>query len=521
VKDLKRILIVCVALVLILSSALVACTTPAEQEEEEEEEEDNILQIGYWPDATGNLGCPTQAMSGHAFLQAQTCLELLVRIDEEGNLAPGLATDWALDPTAKTITFTLRQGVKFHDGADWNAEAAKWNLDKIDSADLTTLGKNIASVDISDTYTIVLTLNMWDSTVLDVLAGIDREGLMISPLSGQAHDDEWCKMNPVGTGPFKFVSWEPEVKQVYEKFDDYWQEGKPALDGVEFIFIADPLTRALALEAGEVDVALVEVNDAKMLEAKGTYTIQTSPGGGFIGIAGDSINPDSPFADIRVRQAVEYAIDKEAICDNIGMGYWTPVCKQAKPGSWADDPAVVGLSYNPTKAIELLDDAGYSGGLDISIYTPSTAPYLDLMTAIQGYLAAVGIHATMELYDYNGWVSNVVFGGWVNGLTGLSATPEETLSLNSMYGPVSMFVWPSRKSLPEVVALINAAMAAPDVPTKQELTRQAIAETVPEAVNTWIALANRISASPPDVHHDICGNPAHPIQWTPADAWIG
>lgn len=518
-KNLKLVMIICLVLTLIFTLVSGSCTTPAEQEEEEEE--DNILQIGYAVDASGNLGCPSEIMDGHAFLQAQTCLELLVRIDEEGLLTEGLATAWALNATTKSITFTLRQGVKFHDGADWNAEAAKWNLDQHLTSDTSTIGPNIESVDIVDTYTVVVNLKNWDSTFLDGLASSPL-GLMISPLSAEANGDEWCKLHPVGTGPFEFVSWEPTVKQVYQKFDGYWQEGKPALDGVEWIMIADPLTRALAFEAGEVDmIGEVDPTQAKTLEAKGTYTMTMAPTA-FIGIAGDSKNPSSPFADVRVRQAVEYAIDKEAICNSVGQGYWIPIWKQARPGSWADDPTVVGLQYNPTKAIELLDDAGYSEGLDITLYVVNMAPYTDLLLAVEGYLAAVGIHAVIDLYDPAGYVPSIVFGGWQNGLTGVACTAlDETSSLFRTYGPASTFVWPSRKSLPAVEALLFGAMAAPDLETKQDLTRQAINATVPEAVNTMIMLTQGISASRTDVHHDIYANQAAALQWNPADAWIG
>lgn len=516
-KKSKLVMVVCLVLTLIFTLVSGACTTPAEQEEEEEE--DNILQIGFWPDASGNLGCPSQVMDGYAFIQAQTCLELLVRIDEQGLLTEGLATAWAINATANSVSFTLMQGVNFHDGADWNAEAAKWNLDKLRTG-VTPLGSQISSVDIVDDYTIVVNLVAWDSTFLDKLAG-GPQGLMISPLSAQAHDDEWCKLHPVGTGPFKFVSWEPTVKQVYERFDDYWQEGKPALDGVEWIMIADPLTRTLALEVGEVDmIGEVEPAQAKMLEIKGTYTMTMGPTA-LIGIAGDSKNDDSPFADVRVRQAIEYAIDKEAICDSLGQGYWIPIWQQAKPGSWEEDPTIEGLTYNPTKAIELLDDAGYSEGLDITLYVENWDPYSTMMTAIHGYLAAVGIHSVLELYDPAGYGS-VMFGGWVNGLTCVaSITTDATASLFMTYGPASNIVWPSRKSLPEVQALMYGAMAAPDLETKQELTRQAIAATVPEAVNTWIMVLQSVGASRQDVHLDIYVNPAAPLQWTPADVWIG
>jgi peptide/nickel transport system substrate-binding protein len=521
VKKLKWVMIICLVLTLIFTLASGGCTAPAQQEEEEEEEEeDRILQIGYPMDASGNLGCPSEVMDGHAYLLAQTCLESLVRIDEEGLVTEGLATDWELDASAKSITFALRQGVKFHDGADWNAEAAKWNLDQHLTSNTSTIGPNIASVDIVDTYTVVVNLNSWDSTLLDQM-GSSYLGFMISPLSAEANGDDWCKLNPVGTGPFKFVSWEPTVKQVYEKFDDYWQEGKPALDGVEWIFIADPLTRTLALEAGEVDmIGEVDPTQAKMLETKGTYTMTMSPTA-FIGIAGDSKNPSSPFSDIRVRQAVEYAIDKEAICNSVGQGYWVPVWKQARPGTWADDPTVVGLTYNPTKAMELLDEAGYSEGLDITLYVANLAPYADLLLAVDGYLAAVGINTVIDLYDSAGYLS-IVFGGWQNGLTGVACTTlDETSSLFRTYGPPSNMVWPSRESLPAVEALLFGAMAAPDLETKQELTRQAISETVPEAVNIMIMLTQGIGASRQDVHHDIYVNQAAALQWNPADAWIG
>jgi peptide/nickel transport system substrate-binding protein len=180
--------------------------------------------------------------------------------------------------------------------------------------------RKITSMDVLDDYTLQINLSEYDNGLEHTFTSY--VGLMTSPTYFEEHGEEWCNTYPVGTGPFKFVSFQRDVNLKYERFDGYWQEGKPYLDGVEFIYIADPMVRLASFQAGEADVLLgLEPLDAKSLEAAGDVVFSTCLGG-LCGLAGDGAHPDSPFADIKVRQAIEFAIDREPVVKAVGLGFW-------------------------------------------------------------------------------------------------------------------------------------------------------------------------------------------------------
>ena len=159
---------------------------------------------------------PKVARVTNTLRQAAPAVERLLRTDKTGKLIPWLATGFASDVVAKTITLPLRKGVKFHDGTDFNAEAVKWNLDLNMSARSPGTEK-FRSVDIIDDYTVRINLTSWDSTVTGNL--VQALGMIISPTAYKKNGEEWCANHPVGTGPFQFVSWEKDVRTTYKKFD--------------------------------------------------------------------------------------------------------------------------------------------------------------------------------------------------------------------------------------------------------------------------------------------------------------
>jgi peptide/nickel transport system substrate-binding protein len=340
--------------------------------------------LGYPPTMTGQ----TDGQSSHF------ALETLFRYDKEGNIVSLLANDYETDIAANTITITLRQGVKFHDGSDWNAEVCKWNLDQYRAGARAELDR-VASVDVVDDYTVKLTLSSFDNTIINALCNGADAGRMISKQSFEANGGkDWAEKNPVGTGAWKFVSWEKDVGIKYTRFDDYWG-GKPYLDGIELIRFADATAELLALKAGEIDSDSVSPSDAADLLAEGKWDMVLAPFGQVPALAGAADDPY--FSKLEVRQAMSYALDTAALNEGIGKGYWIDINQWAIPGTWAYNPNVEDYPYNPEKAKQLLADAGFPDGIDTVLHFYNTGgAQLDLMTAIQSQLETGGINAELD-----------------------------------------------------------------------------------------------------------------------------
>lgn len=364
-----------------------------------------VLKIGIEYDAQV-LGYPPKMHKITDGFYATTAIETLLRSTQKGPI-PGLATSWKIGPDFKYIDLTLRNGVKFHDGTDFNAEACKWNLEQFKGAGRSELA-SVESIDTIDDYTVRLNLSQPDNMVISYLA--DWPGFMVSPTAFKKNGEEWCITHPVGTGPFKFLSWQRDVSMKFERFDGYWQKGKPYLDGVEWLKIADPMVRLASFKAGELDVIIgLAPKDAKDLKASGKYDISASYGG-FIGLAFDARSPNSIFNDVRLRKAVAYAIDTKAIVEALGYGYREFINQVAAPTAWGYNPKIVSYPYNPEKAKALLTEAGYPKGFNTKIISPPSPDTIDQYSLVQAQLASVGINVEIEKIDW-GRVDKLVVGG--------------------------------------------------------------------------------------------------------------
>jgi ABC-type transport system substrate-binding protein len=478
-----------------------------------------VLKISTVPDAD-ILGYPPTMTKLNDFYFAATSLETLITFDETGAPIPGLASEWKVDVAGKTITLVLQKGVKFHDGLDFNAKVAKWNLDGIRQSKRTELAL-VSGIDVVDDYTIRLNLSKYDSSILVTLAG--PVGLMISQAAFEKNGGAaWSEKNPVGTGPFKLVGWQRDVKQTYARFDGYWKKGKPYLDGVEWIIIADPLVRLASFKAGESHIVQnVEPKDAKQLQAEGKYQIATLASA-LYALAPDGANPNSVFAKLPVRQAVEYAIDKQALCDTLGYGYWKPLYQAAAPGSWAENPKIVGNKYNPAKAKQLLADAGYPSGFKTTIYTPNTPQIIvDMLTAVQGYLKAVGIDAKLEAMEQVRYGDVYAGKGWSDGLAmaPMGLSPNEIGLLNRLFLPGSVLL-PNALRPPAFQQKLIEVGGAADNDTKQKLTwelQKIGAED--NAMMIWLHTSVGMTASQSKVH-DHGFSKTIGVPWTPTEAWM-
>lgn len=374
-------------------------TTAAESKETEASvsadiEEGGKLVIAI-PQVHNTFFMPQSTTTSDRF-GAQPVIESLGRADEEGNYYPWLAEEFYADPDNLTFSIKLREGVKFHDGSDCDAEAVAWNLQKyIDNGKASELGspKEITVVDdrrIEIQYE--KWANDWDNVIGDVF--------IISKEAYEKNGEEWCKTHAVGTGPFILESFIVDNKITYTKNDNYRIAGLPHIDELEIDMVMDTNTLMSALLNKEVSVAMKFENDAIINAVKqaGFESIgrKNANCADIKHIIWNSKSDKHPMGDLKVRQAIMHAIEWEQVAKALsgGLGEATPLF--CTSDSWAYSP-VDFYEYNLDLAKQMLSEAGYPNGFETTIYTKSQDN--DTATAFQAILAQIGIKAAIETLD--------------------------------------------------------------------------------------------------------------------------
>jgi len=428
----------------------------------------------------GTLGSPSEGTAVYYPMSAAPAMQNLLLNDKDGNaITTGstLAESFLMSPDGKTITLRLRKGVKFHDGTAFNAEAAKYNLQNFTTNNVVPdYMKNVSSYEVVDEYTLRMVLKTFEPTFMSSLAK-GSVGIMASPtaLKITSTTESMAKDHMVGTGPFKFVSWQRDVSARYEKWSGYWEQGKPYLDVIEFNQVVDPVTSLISFRKGEAQVLVgITPKEARELEAMG---FQIAPSISLTPIScltPDGANPESPFADKRVRQAVEYAIDKKAIATSLGQGYYNAVTQYATPQDARYVPGLQGRNYDPAKAKQLLAEAGYPNGFKTKLIAQTNWDR-DFLQAIQTYLKQAGMDAELDMADvarYRTFYSN----GWKNGLM---VHPSAAMPLSGMrmyFGPIgnNSLTYLSAYRPPGWLDKVEAAMAQVDAGKRLEQERELV-----------------------------------------------
>lgn len=328
--------------------------------------------------------------------------EGLVKNTANGDLMPAVAESYELSEDGLVYTFTLRDGIKFHNGNEVTAEDVKYSLERVsgllDGTPLISTMKTITAVDILDERTVQVTVDSVNPELIySFTAAIIPEG------SGE---DE--NADPIGTGPFRFVSYTPQEGIVLEKFDDYWQEGLPYLDEVDFKIITSAETALLELESGTVQV-YPYLADSQVTELEGKMQILSAPSATVQALFLN--NTTEPLNNVKVRQAILYALDKDEINMFVAGGDATPISSAMLPtleSYYVNLDDVYGNTANVDKAKELLAEAGYPDGFDLVISVPSNYEvHMQTAEVIVEQLKAVGINATIDAIEWNSWLSDV------------------------------------------------------------------------------------------------------------------
>jgi peptide/nickel transport system substrate-binding protein len=448
------------------------------------------------------LGYVPDILKPEAVAMASPAVETLYRMDKTGQSQPWLATDHLkYESATNSYLMTIKKGIKFQDGTDFDAAAVKWNLDQ--SIGKRTDVKSVKSVDVVDSSTVRINLSTFDNGLETQLSRYC--GLMFSPTYFQKNGEEGTKNYPVGTGPFKFVSFTRDVNLKYTRWDGYWQAGKPYLDNIEFVFIADPMVRLASFQAGEADVlTAVEAKDAKKLKDTGKYNFDTCMGT-LWGLAGDGSHPDSPFAKIEVRQALEYAVNRDPVVNSIGQGYWASTDQPVAKTQWGYNTTPSPYKYDPAKAKALLAAAGYPNGLGLPMIVQNEpASAVDLMTAILAQLNDAGFNLKLQVVDPGAFSNYVIKTGWNNTLLCWNYVEGADSSSILVFGFSSMgFPYRSTYYAKEVDDIIKQIPQTTDFAQKKALTEQAMGLIRDKYCElTTICRTTNIAAKKSSVHND-------------------
>ncbi len=346
-------------------------------------------------------------------------LETLVRLNEldqktgKSEYAGELAESWQiLDP--QTVIFKLRKGVKFHDGSDFNAEIAKWVIDRAKTHPKTTVkswNDFIKSIDVVDNSTIRMNLAYPSALVFPNLTrasggtGSIWSG-MISKAAIDKNGDEYFGSHPVGTGPFKVDQWLKDDRMILKKWEGYWKDGVdgqklPYVDGMVGRIIRDPAVALTEMKAGTVQVTqTIEPFQYQTIKSSPDMTLRVLSWAPIRFVFGlNQAKP--PFKDnLKLRQAAQYAIDRKGIADAIGFGEFLPNKYLLWVPTWPGwDESVPRYEYDPEKAKQLIKEAGYPDGVDFGLIAYPPPLYKQPAEMIQSQWGRVGLRAQLDLID--------------------------------------------------------------------------------------------------------------------------
>lgn len=369
------------------------------------------------------------------------------------NLKKDLAEDYTISEDGKTFTFTLRKGVKFHNGREMTAEDVKYSIDRvvnpktqspgagffgsINGFEEASAGKveGLSGITVVDPYTIKFELSRPDATFLHVMA------INFSHVVPKEEVEKWGAdfgKHPVGTGAFKLAEWSLGQKLVFERFKDYWNKGLPKLDQITFEVGQEPVVALLRLQKGEVDVPGDGIPPAKFIEVKNDPAFKDLIiQGGQLHTGYVTMNVKiKPFDNVKVRQAVNMAINKDRIVRIIN-GRAVPANQPLPPSMPGYAKDYKGYAFDVDKAKALLAEAGLADGFETELFVANTDPQPRIAQAIQQDLAAIGIKASIKSLAQ----ANVIAAGgepdgapmiWSGGMAWIADFPDPS----NFYGPI-------------------------------------------------------------------------------------
>ena len=361
----------------------------------------NEITVGIAQDLDDSLD-PHLAVAAGTKEVMFNVFEGLMKPTSTGDLTPAVAESYTVSEDRLTYTFTLREGVKFHNGDEVTAEDVVYSIsrcaDTTDGTPLVEAFSVIQSVEAVDARTVAITISEPSNEFISYMT------TAILPADYDQQDTA-----PVGTGPFKFVSRAAQDNIVLEKFDEYW--GTPAyLDKVTFKIMENADSLVMSLQSGAIDLCS-HLTSTQVAQLGGDFYV--AEGTMNLVQALYLNNAEKPFDDVRVRQALCYAVDKQGIIDLAFDGYGSPIGSSMYPafGKYFDESLTNYYTKDVEKAKSLLADAGYPNGFEMTITVPSNyQPHIDTAQVLVEQLKEIGVTAKIELVEWGTWVSDVYAG---------------------------------------------------------------------------------------------------------------
>lgn len=390
------------AMFLVLSMFLVGCSNsestsnkPEEKKElKQPENQDVVKKEGK--DITIAVADNFISMDPHdtndtlSYSAQKTMLEGLVGFDKDMKVVPVLAESYEANEEATEFTFKLKQGIQFHDGTSFNAEAVKANIDRLANPDNNLKRHSLFAVvketQVVDEYTVKVVLKEPFGAMVNTFA--HPAAMMISPKALATHGKDVAR-NPVGTGPFKFAEWEQSDHLKVVKNDSYWQEGKPKVDSITFKPTPENGARVAMLQTGEADfIYPVPTEQAESINGKDGIVVDNNPS---IIVRYLSMNTTKkPFDDPKVRQAINYAINKDAFLKVVMNGFSSKLNSVIAPNTQFYSQQEE-YGFNIEKAKELLKEAGYENGFETKVWGSNNSTTQKGMEFIQQQLSQIGV----------------------------------------------------------------------------------------------------------------------------------
>ena len=361
---------------------------------------------------------PAQVTDLNSNRVGRRVVETLVTFpDESTQVVPGLAESWTISKDGLQYTFKLRSGIKFHDGTPLTAEAVKFSIERQINPEHPAhkLGKypfanfffgNVKAVEALSEERVAFLLKEPRASFLSILTA--GAASIVSPTAVMKAGPDY-PLQPVGTGPFKFVSWDRGQRVVLEKNPAYWKF-PVKLDRVIYRPIVEDQARLTELLTGSLDLIVgVPPDFVAQLESGGKTSVLKQVGAHvwYLGIN----NQKKPFDDKRVRQALNYAVNKDAIVRDVLKGTGTPSRGPVLPNTWAADTALKAYPYDPDRARKLLAEAGYPNGFSTTLWVPESGSGMQspvaMSTVMQSNLKAVGVNVTLQTMEWGAFLAKL------------------------------------------------------------------------------------------------------------------